>query len=242
MNHDRTSVLDPEYGRAYAVLAWIELDYDWDFAAASQHFDKALKLNPGDARALWQAATLNRILGRLDEAIDLNRRSIALDPLSPNGHHRFGRTLYEAHRLDEAADSFKIALSLNPAWAGTHYRLGRVLLAQGDALAALAETEQETIDGYRLTGIAIVQHALGDAEASGAALQGLIECCAAGAAYQVAEVYAFRGEVDHSFDWLKQAYDNRDTGMNGLLLDSLLVNLHDDPRWEPLLDKMGLPH
>jgi tetratricopeptide (TPR) repeat protein len=234
--------LDPQYGRAYAVLAWIELDYDWDFVAASQHLEWALRLNPGDARASWHAATLNRILGRLDEAIDLNRRSIALDPLSPNGHHRLGRTLYEAYRLEEAADSFRIALSLSPGWLGAHYRLGRVFLAQGDMPAALVEMEQEASDAYRLTGTAVVQHTLGDAGASDAALQELIEKYAAGAAYQVAEVYAFRGEVDHAFDWLNQAYDNRDTGMPGMLLDSLLANLHDDPRWEPLLDKTGLPH
>ena len=65
---------------------------------------------------------------------------------------------------------------------------------------------------------------------------------AAFAAYQVAEVYAFRGEIDLAFDWLDQAYDNRDGGMTSMLLEPLLANLHDDPRWEQLIDKMGLPH
>ncbi len=70
----------------------------------------------------------------------------------------------------------------------------------------------------------------------------MIEKYAAPAAYQVAQVYAFRGEIDHAFDWLEQAYDNRDPGMTLLLVDNLLANLHDDRRLEPLLDKMGLPH
>ena len=65
---------------------------------------------------------------------------------------------------------------------------------------------------------------------------------AAFAAYQVAEVYAFRGEIDLAFDWLDQAYDNRDGGMTSMLLEPLLANLHDDPRWTALLDRMGLPH
>ena len=90
--------------------------------------------------------------------------------------------------------------------------------------------------------MAIVQHALGDAEASDAALQELIEKSAASAAYQIAYVYAFRGEIDHAFDWLEQAYDNRDSGLPLMLLEPLLANLHDDPRWEAFLDKMGLPH
>jgi len=188
------------------------------------------------------AARLNRYLGRLDEAIGLHRQSIALDPLSPRGRIDLGDTYYWAHRLDEAADSLQIALSFSPGWVGTQYLIGRVLLAQGDASAALVAIEQETSDIYRLTGTAIAQHALGDAGASDAALEKLIEKYAAGAAYQVAEVYAFRGEIDLAFDWLEQAYDNRDPGLPQMLGDPLLANLLNDPRSEPLLDKMGLPH
>ncbi len=234
--------IDPQYGRAYAILARVEMFYDWDFTAAFQHIQQALALNPGDAAILSQAARLQEILGRLDEAIELHRQSVALDPVWPWGHNRLGRALYRAHRLDEAADSLQMALSLSPGRVGGQYRLGRVLLAQGDAPAALVAMEQETADWYRLTGTAIVQHALGDAGASDAALKELIDKYAADGAYQVAEVYAFRGEIDYAFDWLECAYDNRDGGMTNILLDPLLANLHDDPRWEPLLDKMGLPH
>ena len=104
--------------------------------------------------------------------------------------------------------------------------------------------EQETTDYFRLVGTAIVQHALGGAGESDAALQALIELDLGGgpAYYQVAQVYAFRGEIDYAFDWLDTAYDNHDTGLPGMQLDPLLANLHDDPRWEPFLDKMGLPH
>ena len=126
--------------------------------------------------------------------------------------------------------------------AGAPYFLGKVLLAQGDAPGALVAMEQEPGDGYRFTGLAIVQHTLGDVGASDAALKALIEKYAAGAAYQVAEVYAFRGEIDHAFAWLEQAYDNRDSAMQWLLLDPLFASLRDNPRWEPLLDKVGLPH
>jgi tetratricopeptide (TPR) repeat protein len=147
-----------------------------------------------------------------------------------------------AQRLEEAADAAQMALSLAPDGVRDQYLLGLVLLAQGDAPAALAAIEQEPADVYRLTGTAIVQHALGDAGASDAALEELIERFAADGAYQVAEAYAFRGEVDYAFEWLARAHENRDTGLASLLLDPLLANLHNDPRWEPLLEKMGLPH
>jgi tetratricopeptide (TPR) repeat protein len=149
---------------------------------------------------------------------------------------------FRVQRLQEAADSLRLALSLDPARPGAKYYLGLVLLAQGDAPAALETIEQDTFDGLRLLGTAIAQHALGDAVASDAALNELIEKYAAGWSYQVAIAYACRGEIDNAFDWLNQAYNNRDAGMTNLLLDPLLTNLHDDPRWEILLDKMGLPH
>ena len=59
--------------------------------------------------------------------------------------------------------------------------------------------------------------------------------------YQIAEVYAFRGEIDTAFEWLERAYRQRDGGLPDFLkLDPLLANLHDDPRWPVFLEKMGL--
>jgi len=230
---------DPRNGQAYAILARVEMFYDWDFAAASQHLQQALTLNPGDAAILFSAGELNRILGRADEAVDLMRRSVALDPVFSFGHLWLGDVYFRARRLEEAVDSLQMALSLHPGGYAGHYKLGFVLLAQGDAPAALVEIEQESNEARRLLGLAVVQHALGDAGTSDAALRELVENWENWAYYQIALAYAFRGEIDHAFDWLEQAYDNRDAGLTHLLLDPLLANLHDDPRWEPLLDKMG---
>ncbi len=240
---EKALAIDPLYARAYAYLAMIELFYDWDFVKALQHQQQALALDPGDATILMVAGRVNDIFGRFDEAIDLFRQSIAIDPVSPVGYRRLANTLYRAHRLDEAADSIQMAMSLNPGgtW-GEQYFLGKVLLAQGDAQAALVAMEQETHDVSRLLGIAVVRHTLGDTGASDAALQELIDEHAEGSAYQIAVAYAFRGEIDHAFYWLEQAYDIRDSGLTSILITRWLSNLHDDPRWEPFLNKIGLPH
>jgi TolB-like protein/Tfp pilus assembly protein PilF len=232
--------IDREYGQAYAGLAMIEMIRYRNYAMASQHMDHALALNPGDTIILQSAARLEETLGRIDEAIDLYRQSIVLDPLS--GHTGLGMNLYFAHRPDEAVESIQMALSLTPDSARTQYLLGIVLLAQGDGPAALVVTEQVADDGWRLSGLSIVQHALGDTEASDAALKSLIERFADDATYQIAEAYAFRGEIDDAFDWLDHAYEIRDPGLTRMLIDPLLANLHNDPRWEQFLDKMGLPH
>ena len=216
--------------------------YDRDFTAAFQHLQKARALNSGDAAILEYAADLESIHGRIDEAIDLLRQSIALDPLSPQGHVELGATYYKAQRLEEAADSLQLALSLSPGRALAQHYVGLVLLAQGDAPAALVTIEQVTTDWLRLFGMAIVHHALGDAGASDAALYEFIDEYAAVAAYQVAIIYAFRGETDLAFEWLDEAYENRDSGLTQMLLQPQFANLHYDPRWTAFLDTMGLPH
>ena len=235
--------IESEYGRAYAILARIEMFYDWDFAAASRHLQHALALDSGDAAILYSVARLSDILGDIDEAIYLMQQSIARDPVSPVGHFSLGRLYYRAHRLEEAADSFQMALSLSPGRVAVQLYIGLVLQAQGDAPAALVAIEKESSEVLRLFGTAIFQYALGDAAASDAALEELIDKYAAVAAYQIAYVHAMRGEIDNAFDWLEQAYDNRDGGLPSMLLEPQLANLHDDPRWPVfLVDKMGLPH
>jgi TolB-like protein/Flp pilus assembly protein TadD len=234
--------IDPQYGPAFAALSTIDIYYDWNFTAAEQHVRQALALNPGNSGILMKTAELNHILGRPDEAIDFYRQAITLDPVSYMVHLYMSFSYFRTQRLDEAADSTKLAMSLNPDGFGAHYLLGIVLVRQGDAPEALVEMERETAKYLRLQGTALVQHALGDAQASEAALQELIACCAAGSSYQVAEVYAFRGEIDHAFDWLEKAYDNRDGGLPLILDSPVFAEFHDDPRWEPFLDKMGLPH
>lgn len=232
--------LDPQYGRAYAALGDIEIHDTWDFTAADQYMQRALALNPGDAYIVSNAAHLESLLGRHEKAIDLHRQIIALDPVRHRAHRNFGYAYYWAGRLEEAADSFQLAQSLRPGRRASS-GLGLVLLAQGDAPAAQVVMEQ-TVDYRRSWGLALVQHALGDAGASDAALQEFIDKYGHVAWVQVAEIYAFRGEIDHAFDWLKKAYDNRDPGLPFMLARPLLDSLHDDPRWEPFLDKMGLPH
>jgi serine/threonine-protein kinase len=60
-------------------------------------------------------------------------------------------------------------------------------------------------------------------------------------AYQIAEVYAWRGETDKAFEWLQISFDNHDTGTLSLPIDPLMRGLHDDPRYKNLLAKLGLP-
>ena len=60
------------------------------------------------------------------------------------------------------------------------------------------------------------------------------------AAYQIAEVHAYRAEKDKAFEWLERARRQHDGGLPSLRKDPLLTNLYDDPRWNAFLRTMGL--
>ena len=59
-------------------------------------------------------------------------------------------------------------------------------------------------------------------------------------AVQIAVVYAYRGEPDKAFEWLQRGYDDHDDWLIELRLFSGLRSLYGDPRWDALLEKMGL--
>jgi hypothetical protein len=90
-------------------------------------------------------------------------------------------------------------------------------------------------------GQALAYHALGREQDSNAALARLIAKYDIDVAYQIAEVYAYRGESDKSFEWLERAYKQRDAGLPEAKTDPLWKNLRQDRRFTELLKKIHLP-
>jgi len=180
-------------------------------------------------------------LGRFEEAFALDRRSVELDPLSEWAYMNLGVHAYYAGRLEDALSAFKKVLDLNPESPQIHAVLGRILLAQGRLPQALAEMEKEPNPDWRLYGLAIANHALGNKKESDAATAEYITKNHDGGAYQIAEIYAFRGEADLAFEWLDRAYNQRDSGLVFFKGDPLLNNLERDPRYHAFLKKMRLP-
>jgi tetratricopeptide (TPR) repeat protein len=180
-------------------------------------------------------------LGNLDQAIKLHEQVVSLDPLSANSYWRLGYLLYAAGRYDEARAEMQKALDLNSQGAYIRLTLDKILIAEGKPQQALAQIEKEPSEWARLTGKALAYHALGREQASGAALADLITKYHAYVAYQIAEVYAYRGESDKSFEWLDHAYQQRDPGLPEIKSNPLFNNLRHDPRYTELLNRMRLP-
>jgi TolB-like protein/DNA-binding winged helix-turn-helix (wHTH) protein/Flp pilus assembly protein TadD len=233
--------LDPNLADGYLAMAMVQINYDWDWEGADVSLRKAGMLEPGSSEVLRDRAILARVLGRVDEAIELYKQAIALDPLKANFHLALGYELYIGGRYEEARDALQRAQDLNPQLSSLHLIRGLILLAEGHLQEARAEMENETGEWGKWTGESLAYHALGRREESDDALKKLIATHQSDCAFEVAEVYAYRGETDKAFEWLNRAYRQRDPGTPELKTDPLMRSLRQDRRDIELLKKMRLP-
>jgi TolB-like protein/class 3 adenylate cyclase len=237
---ERALELEWDLPEGHVALGLVQINYDWDWRGADASFRRALDLAPGNAEVLRGAAILAGSIGRHGEAVALARRAVVLDPLSMNAHRSLGAQCLSAGLLDEAEAVVKKTIEFYPQGGLLHCWLGRVHLAQGRIVEARGAFEGEVIEYFHLQGLALVSHAQGRRAESDAALRELIDKYARESAYQVAEVYAFRGEVDLAFQWLERAYAQHDPGLSGTKSNVMLRSLYGDPRWQPFLKEMGL--
>ena len=230
---------DPDYAPADASLGWIAMFGDNDLAGAAQHFKRALALDPADLDVLRNSGALLVSLGRLDEALALDEAVVRRDPVNVTALSSLGYHQRMAGRFDAAIASFRTVLSLAPGRGNAHAELSVALLLKGDAQGALAEIEQETSEVYKVIGLPMAYHALGRKADSDAALAALIAKYEKDAPYNIAYVYAFRGEADKAFAWLDKAVEYGDPGLGEIVTQNLFDKIHGDPRWLPFLRKLG---
>jgi len=238
---ERALALNPNLAAAHAQTGRIKQQVDFDWAGADASFQRAIALEPGNPENVRLEAFSADILGRSDEAIEVGRRAVDLDPLNADSWENLGETKFFKGQLDEAAADFKKALELNPDVVAAHTVLSQIYVMQGRPHDALPEIELVRYDLLRAFLYPIAYYALGREKESNAALSELIARCHADCAYQIAEVYVFRNQSDEAFEWLDRAYAQRDSGLIGTKVDPLLKNLHSDPRYAAFLKKLNLP-
>jgi tetratricopeptide (TPR) repeat protein len=131
----------PENPRAHYSLA-LALIATHETAAAEEHFQRALALQPNYVGAHQGYATLLASLGRPTEAATEYRAVLRTQPHDFVAHLNLGTIAFEAGDLGTAAKHFEHALRARPDSAEAHNDLGCVLYAQGDWPAARAQAEE----------------------------------------------------------------------------------------------------
>jgi TolB-like protein/DNA-binding winged helix-turn-helix (wHTH) protein/lipoprotein NlpI len=237
---ERAIQLDPTLIDGLVALSYVEMS-NWNWRKAEVTLSKAAELEPRSPDVLSARSHLYRMLGRLDECIRTLQTVAVLDPLSPGTFGMLGNRFYYAGRFEEALQAQDRALGLNPQAEFVHLNRAQVRLAQGRVEDARKEVELEPGEVWNLLGRAMVSQKLGHKAEADAALQEMIAEHQDDQAYLVAELYAYRGDVDNAFAWLDRAQSQNDAGLVDLKVDPLLRPLRTDARYSVLLKKLGLP-
>ena len=238
---EKAVAVGPNLAEAHAALGWVRFFSEWKFAEGLAELRRARELAPANPTANDLLARVLIYVGEIKEAEKLARQAIELDPLAYLARGNLARILLAEGKLDEANAEARKSAELQPAGAGNHRWQAVVAVLRGDGEAALREAQLEPNEGYRRFELALAHYARGDRSAADAALAEMVARDRNLLAYQIAEVYAWRGETDKAFEWLQISYDNHDTGALSLLIDPLMRGLRDDPRYKNLVAKLGLP-
>jgi TolB-like protein/cytochrome c-type biogenesis protein CcmH/NrfG len=238
---EKAVAVDPHLAEAHAALGWVRFFAEWKFAEGLAELKRANQLSPGNPTANDLLARVVVYLGQVQEAEKLARQTVELDPLTYQARNNLARILLVEGKFDEAEASARKAAELQPTAAGSHRWQVFAAIQRGNGEAALREAQLEPNEGYRHFELALAHYARGDHPAADAALAELIAKDRNIEAYQIAEVYALRGETDKAFEWLQVAFNQHDTGLLFLSIDPLMRGLQHDARYKALLTKVGLP-
>lgn len=209
-----------EFQRALAENPNYAMAHSWfgeDLAAMGRFQESSVEAQhamEGDPLSLIigsNAGWTFSLAGRTDEAVEILKKAIDIDPTFPRTHFRLGRAYEQKKSYDLAIAELERAVSLSPEDACYKGSLGHAYAVSGhlnEARKVLRELEARNGETYV-------------------------------PAYAIALVYAGLGENDHTLVWLQRAFDDRSTPMAFLKWDPELSGLHSDPRFQKLVQRVS---
>ena len=235
----RAIALAPKFADAHSTLGSVLFQGRLDVRAAREPFENSRRLGPGDANVLARYSLYSARIGRKNEAADAMRRALVLDRLNPLIHRAAGAIQYAARNYADSIPPAEHALSMNPKMSRAHAAIGDALLMLGRSGEARAAYALEPAEDVSLTGMAIVEWKLGNAQAARAAMTKLVADLGERVLYQQAQILAQWGERDAALAKLERARQLGDSGLIYARNDPLLDTLRNEPRFAQLLASIG---
>ncbi|MFN9456268.1 MAG: protein kinase domain-containing protein [Acidobacteriota bacterium] len=245
----RSIELDPSLGEGHTTLGFVQMHYDFAWAAAEASFQQALALNPSYAPAHSYYARLLTALKRFPEAEDRQKRAMELDPLSPALATALGVTYYHSRRYPEAEKTLLSVLADQPRFIQAQSMLGTVRMAMRRFAAAIADFEKclEMIgeDDYGVVSDWGLAQALnGNREKARDAIR-RIEALAASSYVAPcfwAGPYIGLGETARALDLLEQSVDpDHSWPVYYYGVEPKLDPVRREPRFQKLITRLALP-
>ena len=238
---ERALELDEGFAEAHSMLAFLSFVSDFDWTGAEREFKRALELNPNSGPTCDTYGLMLSALERYDEAIEMQRRAHALEPLA----YRLdiATTFLRSGRNKEALQIASYAIELDPHFVKGRATLGWAYLQNGMPEKGVAELEKAVAQSPGSTlllaqyGQALAQ--TGKTLEARQALNQLEELSHRGyvSPYHFAYVYTGLGEHETAMDWLERAHEERAGGVYGVKGSFLFAALRSNPRFTALLEE-----
>ena len=239
--------LDSSLSDAHNSLAYVKLNYDWDWVGAESEFKRSLKLNPGYAHGHHWYAHLLLSSGRRDQALTESRRALELDPVSPIINLHLGWHYLYTKQYDRALEQLGKTLELDPDYALAHWYRGLAYEQKKLYPEALSEMHKAT---DLLPGNLAVQADIGHVYAvSGdkATAEKLVAQLNEESnhryvnQYELALVYVGLGQKDLAFKALERAFREHSDQLIYLNVDPRLDSIRTDSRFRHLVRLVDIP-
>lgn len=249
---ERGLSLGPGLAEAHVRAA----QYYWwlgDWGTSEQHCKVAIALNPSDFFVLSVSALKAIAIGHRREALSLQRRAVAVDPLSAQGHANLGLFLAALGEFAEAEKELRHARELSPSLPGIDIDIARVLVMRKRFDEAIAMLEPLQARPFRDQGLALAYYGRGNLGAADEALARLsaraeLPDATPQMKTYVAEVHAFRGNADRAFELIERArgadYARPATAATIFASQAIhrspfFIPLREDARWRALLPEQA---
>jgi TolB-like protein/DNA-binding winged helix-turn-helix (wHTH) protein len=237
--------LDDTLAEAHTSLALIAENYDYDWKTAEKEFRRAIQLNPDYATAhQWYAESLSW-QGRFDEAFAEMESARRLDPMSLIIASDYSKILYYSRQFDRAAAQSRAVKDMSGLVSGNGVACA-ASVQQGRFAEALAEIHGADNDPWVWATRAYVygrwqkekqlQHALAKFEQLTPKL-GLSRTAVSLLAYAGSSGEKEKNKV---LALLQEAYVERSPALTQLKVDPQYDPLRSEPRFQELLQKVGL--
>jgi Flp pilus assembly protein TadD len=236
--------LDPNLASAHSALGFVFLQ-EWNWTAAERSFREALRLDPNLADNHQTLAMLLAYTGRHEAADREARLAQELDPLSASVHKLIFFVHVAGRRWEKAEDAVRRLAEVAPDDSSHIYFASFLLALRGDCRGARDQlVERATLHvGSGVTdedyGVAHILGRCGTPREVAREVTSL-ETRPQNYAQTIAVLYAGAGDRTNTLRWLEESFRRREPLLFFVAVDPSLEFLRSEPRFQALLQKMGL--
>lgn len=238
--------LDDTLAEAHSALGGVMFLYEWDWTAAEKEYKRAIELNPNNAIALQRYADYLTTMGFRKEGMSEIKRAKELEPLSPPVNFALALHHYYSRQYDEMIGHCYKVLEMEPNLFLHHMHLWRAYRQKEMYEESLAEAKKFLSKLGASVIVVAMEKGYEEAGYKGA-MSAVAKIFATYSNVSfvspllIAYLYAHAEEQDQAFKWLERAYNAREPLLVFLRIEPDWDNMRSDPRFQDLLQRIGLP-